>query len=65
MIHCHWNEPYDSLFDFVKEILQQNLDCFIASLDITALFTNSPLDKTINNCLNQSFDKKNYASNLD
>ena len=65
MIHCHWNEPYDSLFDFVKEILQQNLDCFIASLDITALFTNIPPNKTINNCLNESFDKKNCVSNLD
>ena len=33
-------------FDFAKEILQQNSDCFMASLDITSLFTNIPLDET-------------------
>ena len=32
-------------FDFAKEI-QQNSDCFMASLDITSLFTNIPLDET-------------------
>ena len=45
------------LFDFAKEILQQNSDCFMGSLDITLLFTNIPLDETINICLNESFDK--------
>ena len=35
-------------FDFAKEILQQNSDCFMASLDITSLFTIIPLDETIN-----------------
>ena len=45
-------------FDFAKEILQQNSDCFMASLDITSLFTNIPLDETINICSNELFDKK-------
>ena len=52
-------------FDFAKEILQQNSDCFMASLDITSLFTNIPLDETINICSNELFDKKQYVSNLD
>ena len=52
-------------FDFAKEILQQNFDCFMASLDITSLFTNIPLDETINICSNELFDKKKYVSNLD
>ena len=47
--------------DFAKEILQQNSDCFMASLDITSLFTNIPLDETINICSNESFDKKQYV----
>ena len=37
----------------------------MSSLDITSLFTNIPLDETINICLNESFDKKQCVSNLD
>ena len=37
----------------------------MASLDITSLFTNIHLDKTINICSNDSFDKKQCVSNLD
>ena len=48
-------------FDFAKEIVQQNSDCFMASLDITSLFTNIHLDETINICSNESFDKKQYV----
>ena len=51
--------------DFAKEILQQNSDCFMASFHITSLFTNIPLDETMSICLNESFDKKQCASNLD
>ena len=47
----------DSL-GFAKEILQQNFNCFMASLEITSLFTNIPLDETISICLNEPFDKK-------
>ena len=52
-------------FDFAKETLQQSSDCFMESLYITSLFTNIPLDGTINNCSNELFDKKQYVSNLD
>ena len=52
-------------FHFAKEMLQQNFDCFMASLDITSFFTNIPLYKTINICLNESFDQKQCVSNLD
>ena len=52
-------------FHFAKEILQQNCHCFMASFGITSLFTNIPLDETINICLNESFDKKHCVSNLD
>ena len=41
------NSVEDS-FLFAKEMLQQNSDCFMASLDITSLFTIIPLDETIN-----------------
>ena len=34
-------------FTFVDEILTQNSDFYMASLDVDALFTNIPLDKTI------------------
>ena len=37
----------------------------MASLDITSLFTNIPLDETINICSNELFDKNQYVSNLD
>ena len=58
------NSVKDS-FDCAKEILQQNSNCFMASLDLTSLFTNIPLDETINICLNESFEKKQCVSNLD
>ena len=37
----------------------------MASLDITSLFTNIPLDETISICSNELFDIKQYVSNLD
>ena len=52
-------------FGFAKEILQQNSDCFMVSLDITSFFANIPLEETINICWNEFFDKKQYVSNLD
>ena len=51
-------------FDFAKEILQQNSDCFMASLDITSLFINIPLDETINICLKSHLIKSNVFENL-
>ena len=46
-----------SFFDFVKEITNLNYnECFIASFDITSLFTNIPLAETIDICINKLFD---------
>ena len=50
---------------FAKDIVQQKSDCFMARHDITSLFTNIPLDETINICSNELFHKKQYVSNLD
>ena len=44
-------------FDFANELPQQI--CFMASVYITSLFTNIPLDETINICLNESLIKSN------
>ena len=44
-------------FDFANELPQQICDCFMASLYITSLFTNIPLDETIS--LNESLIKSN------
>ena len=42
--------------EFAKDIINQNSNCFIASLDVESLFTNIPLDETIKialiSCLN-------------
>ena len=40
---------------FTFEILTQNSDLYVASLDVDALFTNTPLDKTIDNCVKKLF----------
>ena len=37
----------------------------MTSLDITSLFTNIPLDETINICLKGHLTKKNCVSNFD
>ena len=43
-------------FEFAKDIINQNLGCFMASLDVDSLFTNVPIDETIKfvlmSCLN-------------
>ena len=31
-------------FEFAKDIINQNLNCFMVSLDVETLFTNVPLD---------------------
>ena len=42
-------------FTFVDEILTQNSDLYMASLDVDALFTNIPLDETIDICVKKVF----------
>ena len=42
-------------FTFVDEILTQSSDLYMASLDVNALFTNIPLDETIDICIKRLF----------
>ena len=42
-------------FTFVDEILTQNSDLYMASLDVDALFTNIPLQETIDICVKRLF----------
>ena len=46
-------------FTFVDEILTQNSDLYMASLDVDALFTNIGLDETIDICVKKLFKTPN------
>ena len=43
-------------FDFAKDITQQSSKLFMVSLDVDSLFTNVPLDETIEICVNELFN---------
>ena len=45
-------------FEFAKNVREQNPDFFMASFDIEALFTNVPLDETIDICVKKLFGRK-------
>ena len=45
-------------FSFCKEIKDQDSSLFMASFDIQSLFTNIPLDETINICVDRVFQNK-------
>ena len=38
-------------FSFVEEVANFDANCIMAGLDVESLFTNIPLDKTIENCI--------------
>ena len=42
-------------FEFAKDIINQNSNCFMASLDVDSLFTNVPLDEIIKICIDELF----------
>ena len=42
-------------FTFVDEILTQDIDLYLVSLDIDALFIDIPLDETIDICVKKLF----------
>ena len=46
-------------FSFVDDIKKQNTKYFMASLDVEGLFTNIPLDETIDICVDKLFPRKN------
>ncbi len=45
-------------FEFAKNVRDQNPDFYMASFDIDSLFTNVPLDETIDIAVNKLFGKK-------
>ena len=51
-------------FSFCKEILDQDPNLFMASFDIQSLFTNIPLDETINICVDLVFHKKKEVKGM-
>ena len=53
----------DSL-DFAKDITQQSSKLFMASFDVDSLFTNVPLDETIEICVNQLSKSSQMVSGL-
>ena len=44
-------------FEFSRDILNQNPNLFMASLDVDSLFTNIPLDETINIIIEKLFSE--------
>ena len=51
-------------FELSNDILNQNPNIFIASLDIDSLFTNIPLDETINIIIKKLFSEDETVHNL-
>ena len=58
-----WCSVKDS-FDFTKDITQQSSKLFMASLDVDSLFTNGPLDETIEICVNKLFKSSQTVSGI-
>ena len=57
-VTCNQFTVKDS-FKFAEEIRKNNKDYVMASLDVDSLFTNIPLDETINICVEELFKEKN------
>ena len=51
-------------FEFSRDILNQNPNLFMASLDVDSLFTNIPLDETINIIIEKLFSVNETVHNL-
>ena len=51
-------------FSFCKENVDQDPNLFMASFDIHSLFTNIPLDETINICVDLVFHKKKKVKGM-
>ena len=47
-------------FSFAKELTTYDSSLFMASLDVESLFTNTPLNETINNCVSDLQNKNLY-----
>ena len=49
---------YIYIFDFARNVRNQNIELFMASFDIDSLFTNVPLEETIDISVNKLFGRK-------
>ena len=58
------NYAVKDFFDFAKDITQQSSKLFMAFLDVNSLFTNVPLDETIEICVNEVFKSSQTVSGL-
>ena len=53
----------DSL-NFAKKITTYDSSLYLASLDVQSLFTNTPLNERVNNCVNDLYSKNIYNGKL-
>ncbi|XP_066924802.1 uncharacterized protein [Clytia hemisphaerica] len=51
-------------FSFANEIVEQNADLYMVSFDIQSLFTNIPLDETIDICVERVYNKLKKVKGL-
>ena len=51
-------------FSFAEEVVNFDANCIVASLDVESLFTNIPIDKTIENCVNDLFANNDTVHNF-
>jgi len=52
-------------FSFANDISKVDSNCVMASLDIESLFTNIPLDETVQYCIDDLFKDKSLFNNFD
>ena len=45
-------------FTFAEEVVEQNAELYMVSFDVESLFTNIPLDETINICVDRLYKRK-------
>ena len=51
-------------FTFAEEVTEQDAELFMVSFDVESLFTNIPLDETINICVNRLYNQKKKVRGL-
>ena len=51
-------------FHFTEEIVDQQNDLFMGSLNVDSLFTNKPLEETIEICTNELFKESEIVEGL-
>ena len=56
--------PVKDSFHFAEEIVDQQHDLFMGSLDVDSLFTNIPLEETIEICTNELFKESETVEGL-